>query len=114
MTAEQPDLYAILGVRPDATQAGIGHAYRSLLRRYHPDMRAPVDESQRSVSDAALRHVVAAYAVLRDPARRADYDRKLRPRTQQVPRRPREARNHDVASEQPPIVAGPVRWHRSP
>src|SRR4030095_13045867 len=41
MTTERPDLYAILGLAPSATQAEISHAYRSLLRQHHPDTRAP-------------------------------------------------------------------------
>jgi molecular chaperone DnaJ len=66
MTSKRPDLYAILEVSPHATQAEIGHAYRSLLRRHHPDTRAPVDESHSASSDAALQLILAAYTVLRD------------------------------------------------
>jgi len=72
MTTERADLYATLGVRPSATQAEISHAYRALLRRYHPDTR-PDDESQNATSDAALQHVLAAYTVLSDPATRQRY-----------------------------------------
>ena len=78
MTTERADLYVTLGVRPSATQAEISHAYRALLRRYHPDTR-PDDESQNATSDAALQHVLAAYTVLHDPRQRADYDRRRRP-----------------------------------
>jgi preprotein translocase subunit Sec63 len=77
MTTQPTDLYAILGLNRHATQAQISHAYRSLLRRYHPDTRTtPGDPSQDAVSDAALQQVLTAYAVLRDPGRRAD---RLRP-----------------------------------
>ena len=79
---DQPiDLYAILGLTRDATQAQISHAYRTLLRRYHPDTRTPGDRSHDAASDAALQHVLTAYAVLRDPARRADYDQQTTPRS---------------------------------
>ena len=54
MTSKRPDLYAILEVSPEATQAEIDHAYRSLLRRHYPDTRDPVDESHSDSSDAAL------------------------------------------------------------
>jgi hypothetical protein len=40
MTTERPDLYAILGITPHATQAEISHAYRALLRR-HTRIPAP-------------------------------------------------------------------------
>ena len=48
MTTKRIDLYAILGVPPDATLAEIGHAYRSLLRRHHPDTRAPTNRKTPS------------------------------------------------------------------
>ena len=112
MTSKRPDLYAILEVSPEATQAEIGHAYRSLLRRHHPDTRAPVDESHSDSSDAALQLILAAYPVLRDPARRAHYDREVRRRSQPPPRKPPPPLNQHRAYDQPPIVAGPVYWQR--
>jgi curved DNA-binding protein CbpA len=114
MSIERPDLYAILGVAPNATQAEISHAYRTLLRQHHPDTRTPLDERHHVVSDQALQHVLAAYAVLRDPTRRADYDREVWSHTHPVTRRPQQAPNRPGTHRQPPIVAGPVRWHRAP
>lgn len=114
MTNERPDLYAILGVSPQATQAEIGHAYRALVRRHHPDTRAPADESQSALSDAALQQVLEAYTMLGDPARRADYDKEVRPCSYPAPRRPQHALNRYDAHRQPPIVVGPVRWHSAP
>ena len=67
MTTERADLYAILGVSSHATQAEIGHAYRALLRRHHPDTRAPADESQSALSDTALQQVLDAYTMLATP-----------------------------------------------
>jgi curved DNA-binding protein CbpA len=67
-----PDLYALLRVRPTVDDASLTTAYRRLARRYHPD----IDPHPR-----ALRRMIAinhAYAVLRDPGRRAAYDRSLR------------------------------------
>lgn len=113
MTTERPDLYAILGIAPGATQAEISHAYRALLRRHHPDTRDPADETQNAVSDAALQQVLAAYTVLGHPSRRADYDRQAKP-DPRPPRPPRQTRIKVAADGQPPIVAGPVRWHRGP
>jgi len=113
MTTKRPDLYAILGVRPSATPAEISHAYRALLRRHHPDTRTTDDETQDATSDTTLQQVLAAYTVLRDPARRADYDRETRPRAHQAPRHQQHARNDYGVPVQLPIIAGPVRWHRS-
>ncbi len=110
MTISRPDLYTILGVPPSATQAQISRAYRALLRRHHPDTRTPGDESDGDLSDTALQQALAAYSVLHDPVRRADYDR------QAMPARPRPPQrlNTDRARSQPPIIAGPVRWHPAP
>jgi curved DNA-binding protein CbpA len=110
MSAQQKDLYAILGVPRHATQGPISRAYRTLLRRYHPDTRAPDPKTSVS-SDAALQQVVAAYAVLRDSNRRAAYDRQttphIRTRVRTPPTQTAAALRHDM---QPPIRAGPVRW----
>ena len=72
MMRVNPDPYLVLGVSPTATQAEITHAYRDRLRAHHPDTRhAPSSQ----IADEHLRQVLAAYALLRDPARRADFDR---------------------------------------
>jgi len=115
MATPRPDLYAILGVRPDATQAEIGHAYRSLLRRHHPDTRALADVAQRTLADAALQRVLAAYRVLGDPSRRADYDQHVRPPTRPTspPQPPRTTAPGYHTDRQSPLVAGPVRWHHA-
>lgn len=43
MPADEPDLYAILGVAPDASPAHIAHAYRRLIRAGHPDHHPHAD-----------------------------------------------------------------------
>jgi hypothetical protein len=114
MTTERPDLYAILGITPHATQAEISHAYRALLRRHHPDTRASADQLHGALSDAALQQVLAAYTMIRDPGRRADCDREVRPRSHPASQRPQQTLNKYGAHGQPPIIAGPVRWHSAP
>lgn len=111
----RPDLYAVLGVPRDATQADIRHAYRTLLRRYHPDTRHPETLSLSNSSGATdLQQVLSAYAVLGDPSARADYDT-LTARRSPVPKPPQDATARPGAgrAKQPPIRAGPVRWHSS-
>ncbi len=108
---EPIDLYAILGLAREATQAQISVAYRTLLRRYHPDTRPPADTSSDTVSDAALQHVLTAYAVLRDPVRRFDYDQRTTPRS--APAHPKAQRIHPSWTrrfDDPPLRAGPVHW----
>jgi DnaJ-class molecular chaperone len=63
------DPYQILGVSRNATQGEIKRAYRRLAKQSHPD-RNPNDKSAER-----FKEVHAAYEVLGDPQRRAQYDR---------------------------------------
>jgi curved DNA-binding protein CbpA len=102
MPLDGDDLYAILGLAPDVSQAQIGHAYRRLVRAHHPDIHPDPDST-------ALTAAVDAYAILRDPARRAAYDRSRRSARDQPPGPPPPvARRHRSVLD---IHAGPVRWH---
>lgn len=62
------DCYAILGVHPGAEDVVIGAAYRALMRHYHPDTNPDPQAQIRA------REITAAYALLRDPDKRAEYD----------------------------------------
>jgi hypothetical protein len=75
------DLYALLGVRPDATTAQITAAFRALAKELHPDL-APVDHD----SDEAFKALARAYNTLVRPRSRAAYDAR-RP-SARVPRSP--------------------------
>lgn len=112
MSTDQFDYYAILGVARHATQAEITCAYRVLLRKYHPDTRAPAGGPATAGSDVALQRVLAAYRALRDPAKRAEYDREVRLQSRPAAGTSLQTRTRSDATHQPPIVAGPVRWQR--
>jgi curved DNA-binding protein CbpA len=106
------DPYAILGVARDATEEQIRRAYRTLVRQNHPDTRPPDDPAHGAASNTALEQAIAAYAILRDPASRAAYDHRTpaqHPRPE--PRGGPAVRPSAGAPGQPPIQAGPVRWH---
>ena len=66
------DYYAILGVLPGAEDIVVIAAYRALSSRYHPD-RWSGDPQEAHDRMAELNEAIA---VLRNPARRAEYDRK--------------------------------------
>jgi curved DNA-binding protein CbpA len=94
MDHQQQDLYERLQVSPRATPAVIQAAYRVLARSYHPDISRDPDAAH------LMRELNAAYDVLSDPARRAQYDaeraraaRVLRTRrTVRIPHNERRAR----------------------
>jgi curved DNA-binding protein CbpA len=58
------NLYAILGVAPNASDDEIKKVYRSLAMRYHPD------RNQAPGAEARFKAVTKAYEVLSDPAKR--------------------------------------------
>lgn len=66
---EYKDYYKIMGVAKDASQDEIKRAYRKLARKYHPDVSKEKDTEQR------FKEVGEAYEVLKDPEKRAAYDR---------------------------------------
>jgi hypothetical protein len=63
------DLYQALQVDPSADDDVIAEAYRRLARKYHPDLNPGGGDAER------MARIHRAYAVLKDPARRAAYDR---------------------------------------
>ena len=65
-----PDYYATLGLSPSSEDVVIRAAYLALIRRYHPDGNASAAAAART------RTINAAYAVLSDPDKRAEYDQK--------------------------------------
>ena len=65
----EKDLYAVLGVSKDADQASIKKAYRALAKDLHPDKNA----GDKAIEDR-FKEISAAYDVLGDPKRRAEYD----------------------------------------
>jgi curved DNA-binding protein CbpA len=73
MPREIFDPYAVLGLPSTATPDEITHAYRRQVKAHHPDTRT----TRHTIppTDEQLRRVLAAYALLRDPERRARYDR---------------------------------------
>jgi curved DNA-binding protein CbpA len=128
MPRENLDPYLVLGVSPTASQAEITHAYRTRLRAHHPDTRRTASSP---IADEHLLQLLAAYALLRDSARRADYDHATAhtakpPHSAEGPTTadhrpaggvqiPITYRTNDIPTARipaPPLRVGPVRRHR--
>jgi len=64
------DYYEVLGVSKDASEAEIKKAYRKMAMEYHPDRNKEDPNASQKFKEAA-----EAYDVLKDPDKRARYDR---------------------------------------
>lgn len=69
MAENKRDYYEVLGVSKDASESEIKKAYRSLAKKYHPDMNPGDAEAEKKFKEAN-----EAYAVLSDAEKKAKYD----------------------------------------
>lgn len=63
------DPYRLLGVPRDATEADLKKAYRKLAMEFHPDRNGDAGAEEK------FKEITEAYEILRDPQKRAAYDR---------------------------------------
>ena len=66
--SEKRDYYEVLGVSKSASEQEIKKAYRSLAKKYHPDVSSEKD------AEAKFKEINEAYEVLSDTNKRASYD----------------------------------------
>lgn len=75
------DYYKILQVSPKATDSQIKSSYKSLVKKYHPDLY----KGDKSFAEQKIKEINAAYDVLSNPEAKAEYDEYLSPKPQQAP-----------------------------
>jgi len=68
----KPDFYEILGIARNASQDDIGHAYRKLARKYHPDHNPNDKEAAKK-----FKFLTKVYEVLGNQEKRSRYDANL-------------------------------------
>src|SRR5260221_13644583 len=66
----EQDYYELLGVQRGADDAAIKAAYRSLAKEHHPDRHNGCSDKE-----AQFKAINEAYDILKDPQKRAAYDR---------------------------------------
>ncbi len=69
MADTKRDYYEVLGVERSADDATLKKAYRTLAKKYHPDMNPGDKEAEQK-----FKEINEAYAVLSDPEKRRKYD----------------------------------------
>ncbi|WP_461172545.1 J domain-containing protein [Arthrobacter sp. Z1-9] len=136
---QTPDYYATLHIPHDASRQQISRAYRALMRSHHPDLEGgrAGSEVQEGMQDRAqgtasggrtpppeteLLRIMQAFAVLRDPARRAAYDREVqaKPAARSAPATrtgtdiPVRTVRHPAGPSGDTIRITPVRWESGP
>ena len=69
MAEEKRDYYEVLGLQKGASEEEIKKAFKTMARKYHPDLH-PGDKE----AEAKFKEVNEAYEVLSDSQKRAQYD----------------------------------------
>ena len=68
-------LYEILEVSEKASEEIIEKAYKTLAKKYHPDLQP--DQEQKSIASEKMKKINEAYSILSDNNKRREYDEKL-------------------------------------
>ena len=66
--------YDILEVSHNASPEVIQNAYKTLAKKYHPD----VYQGDKSFAEEQMKQINEAYEVLSDPQKRMEYDRRIK------------------------------------
>lgn len=67
--------YDVLGLDKNASQEQIKKAYRSLSKKYHPDLKSRSSEEEKKEAEDKFKEINEAYSVLSDTEKKEMYDR---------------------------------------
>ena len=67
--------YEILGVSKTASDDELKKAYRSLSKKYHPDLQQGKSDSEKKEAEEKFKEINDAYNTLKDSDKRSYYDR---------------------------------------
>lgn len=90
-------LYEMLEVSETASKEIIEKAYRTLAKKYHPDLQT---EENKQVAENKMKELNEAYGVLSDVDKRKAYDAKLAMQRQEQREREQEAREQEAIRNQ--------------
>lgn len=74
-TAEDKNLYDLLGVKPDADETTIRKAYRKMALKWHPDKWGNATDKEKKIAEEKIKEYNEAQEILTDPQKRKVYDR---------------------------------------
>jgi len=69
MAEEKRDYYEVLGLKKGASEDEIKKAFKTMARKYHPDLHPGDKEAEEK-----FKEVNEAYGVLSDPEKKSRYD----------------------------------------
>ena len=74
---DELDYYQLIDVARGANARDVKQAYYAVSRNFHPDANRHLERDLQEAVNQISKRITEAYAVLRDPSRRAAYDRML-------------------------------------
>lgn len=89
-------LYEVLEVSENASQEIIEKAYKTLAKRYHPDLQS---DAEKNNAEQKMKKINEAYDILSDKEKRQVYDRELKQQREQIKQQELEKQREKIYNE---------------